>query len=219
MLPGLAGISGFGVIKPTTVTYQGLAKTGFNLTNYNFSSQPLGTASADRVVIVFVSSIRASGGHTVSTVTIGGVSATILVQQSSSGLTGALVAAAVPTGTTGDVVVTLSAGGAGCGVGIWSATGLAGAVAVATGSNTNNAALTLSTDPGGFVVAGCAYDYAAAAGDVTNTWSGATEAFEDNFEEDMRFSGASDIISSSSVTVQPTLSETVTPSVFVAATF
>ena len=88
----------------------------------------------------------------------------------------------------------------------------------ASGSNTDNSELTLFADAGGFVVAGCVYDYDT-VGTMGVSWSGATEHFEEEYETQIDFSGASDIILSSSVAVKPTLDGIADASVFVAATF
>jgi hypothetical protein len=212
MLPGLAGISGFGVIKPTTVTYQAFASSNSALQTYSFASQAFGTASTDRVIIVYVA---AENSGTISSATIGGISATILVQQTSGAVTAGIIAAAVPTGTTGTVAVTMAGTATSCGVGIWSSTGLSGAVATATGSNANLDALTLNVDSGGFVIAGCINN----DDERDATWAGATEVFDDGIDEDVRVSAASDRILVSSVTVQPTLGGAASPVVLVAATF
>jgi hypothetical protein len=213
MLPGLGGISGIGAAKPTAVAYQAFAGSSIEASSFTFSSQAFGTASSDRVIIVVVT-LNHTSTRTISAVTIGGQSATILVQQASGDLTCGIVAASVPTGTTGSVVVTPSASCDACGVAIFSSTGLAGPVAVDTDSNTDLSALTLNMDPGGFVIAACVNQ-----NDRTTTWSGATEAVEDSFDEGRLLSAASDIILSSAVTVQPTLSGAASPTVFVAATF
>jgi hypothetical protein len=214
MLPGLSGIAGINATKTTSVSYQAFQGDGAPKSSYTFSSQPFGAASSGRVVVVAIGSKIGSGSHTISSVTIGGVSASILVQRSSSDLTGGIVAAVVPTGTTGDVVVNLSTAVAQCGVAIWSSTGLPGAVATDTDSNTDLSALTLNVDPGGFVIAACVN-----VDGQTATWSGATEVVDDIFDEGEYLSAASEIIPLSSVTVQPTLSGAASPTVFVAATF
>lgn len=213
MLPGLTGLAGLAAFKITTLAFQTSATDITNVSTYTFSSQPFGTASTDRVVIVTITATQGVNG-TISSVTIGGVSASIIAQQSSGVITCGIAAAVVPTGTTGDVVVNTSTVRDECAIGIWSSTGLAGAVAVASGSNTNLDALTLNAEAGGFVIAVCAND-----GDETTTWSGATEAYDVSLGEYENSSGASDIVLSSSVTVQPTLSGATSPVVFIAATF
>jgi hypothetical protein len=215
MLPGLSGIAGVGGRKVAAVTYQTQTFTQSVGTQFTFSSQAFGTASSDRVVIVSVVVADGTAG-TVSAVTIGGVSATIIRQASDSTLTGAIVAAAVPTGTTGSVVVDLSTSRGACAIGIWSATGQVSAAGVASNSNTDLAELTLVAEDGGFVIGLCCN---LGATPRTTTWSGASEDFDDVAEENTYHSGASAATSGTAVSLQPTLSGAASPTVFVAATF
>ena len=83
-----------------------------DLTTYTFSSQNLGTAAPDRHIIVGVAARKGGSATTISSVTVGGVSATIVDQysnsDSNSNISGIAIAS-VPTGTTGDIVVTFGA--------------------------------------------------------------------------------------------------------------
>jgi hypothetical protein len=212
MLPGITGLAGFGALKATTLAFQASVVQTANASTYTFASQPFGTASSGRVVVVAISAADGDVG-TISSVTIGGVSASIIVQQSSSEVTCGIAAAVVPTGSTGTVVVNTSTSRAECIIGIWASTGLPGAVATDTDSNTDLSALTLTVDPGGFVIAVCANN-----GDRSTTWAGATEDY-DVTGNAIRSSGASEIAGAGSVIVQPTLSGAASNGVFVAATF
>lgn len=213
MLPGLSSIGGTGVRKTAAVSYQ---TETFDITNtdtYTFSSQPFGSASSDRIVIVSVLGYGGSAS-TISSVTIGGVSATIIRQQSTGTTTLGIAAAAVPTGTTGNVVAVFSATKGDCAIAVWSGTGQITAAGVASGSNTDLSEITLASEVGGFVVAVCMN-----INNRTTTWTGATENFDDNFGESEWHSGASLTTEFSAVSVQPTLSDTSTTTVLVAATF
>jgi hypothetical protein len=86
-----------------------------NLTTYTFTGVNFGAADANRRIVIGVL-LRAGGiGRTVSSATIGGVSATILNQQDLN-LSGAgynvhaYLTADVPTGSSGTVAITLAAG-------------------------------------------------------------------------------------------------------------
>lgn len=73
------------------------------------SSVPIGTAAANRLVVVAVHIFDGNlGGRTVTGATIGGVTATIGPQQAASTSTVVLISAMVPTGTTATVALTLS---------------------------------------------------------------------------------------------------------------
>src|SRR3990167_7900479 len=99
-----------------------------NLTTYTWSAQNLGTASSDRYIIVAIISRQVgTTAPTVSSASIGGVSATI-VRQNNSGVsnlnTVAFILANVPTGTTGDVVVTFGSQQVRAAIGMYAATGM-----------------------------------------------------------------------------------------------
>lgn len=174
-----------------------------DLTTYTFSSQSLGDAAGDRHIIVGVHS-RSGSNHTVSSVTVQGIAGTIVAQQSnntSSSSTAAIAIVAVPTGTTGDVVVTLSTGAVRCGVSLWRATGLASTTPVDVDSSTaSNPTATLDTGDG-FAV-GVANQF----GTITFSWTGLTEDLDVQVESNTTFSSAS------ATTTEGTLAITATPS-------
>ena len=143
-----------------------------NLTTYTFSSASFGAADADRYVIVAGGGIT-EGSRTVSSVTIGGVSATISQQvQDGFPVSLAFIAiAAVPTGTTGDVVVTFSSTMGEAAISVYRAVGIASITAYDTGSDTTDPMTTTIDIPaGGFAVAVSSV----ACGSLT-TWTGLTE--------------------------------------------
>lgn len=83
-----------------------------NATTYTFSAVDIGAADTNRMVVVAIAtSSNASSTRTVSSATIGGVSATVNVQVSAAAASfrsAHIISAVVPTGTTGDVVITMS---------------------------------------------------------------------------------------------------------------
>lgn len=141
----------------TVLTYQNnYAQEGSNQNPVTFSNADFGTEAADRYIIVGYSTRNDS--RTINSVTIGGVSATILVQQGDGNTTTGMAIAAVPTGTSGDVVVALSGQADAHYLGVWSATGLASATPVATATSSGNGSdagaqsFTMNTDANGFVI-------------------------------------------------------------------
>lgn len=101
------------------------ATSGASNTTYTFASQNLGAAASDRCIII-TSSLRDSSGFVVSSITVGGVTATITNNHFNSPEVNTVIAIAeVPTGTTGDVVVTMTGTTARCAVDMYRATGLA----------------------------------------------------------------------------------------------
>jgi hypothetical protein len=214
MLPGLAGIPGF-VGGSKAFSYQELKTDGDSLSAYTFAAANLGTAEVGRVIIV---SITANGNaaKTISSVTIGGVSASILVQQSNGFWAGGIAAAVVPTGTTGDIVVNLSNTAGAATVGVYRATGLASVTPIDTDSNTTFSGLTLTAEGGGFLIA--LTTHSGSGGTIT--WANANEDFDTTVADSAnRLSGASIATTSTSITVTPTAAGTPSSQVFVAATF
>ena len=113
--------------------------------NPSYTSQSIGTASSDRVVVVAVSA--RSSAATTTAVTIGGVSASKIVERTSTDTTSAIWAAAVPTGTTATIDVSWSGTVFWQGIAVWAMTGTAGNPAAlnTSGAFNNSATLTIST--------------------------------------------------------------------------
>ncbi len=84
----------------SNLTWRGTQTSSSVTTVYTFSSLTLGTSAADRWVIVGVVCGSAPSG-----VTVGGVTATNVVQDAGAG-SASIWAANVPSGTTGSIVVT-----------------------------------------------------------------------------------------------------------------
>lgn len=157
-----------------------------DLSSYTFSGLSLGAAASDRRIIVSAHSRESSAGVTSlpTAVTIGGVSAAKIVEQTildspgsnvSSGV--ALWWAAVPTGATGDVVVTYDGSQLRGAVSVYRLTGAEGTVAdTATDSvDGGNSVSTTLLVPTTAVHAGVV-SVAGAGG--TAAWTGPTEDAE-----------------------------------------
>jgi hypothetical protein len=87
---------------------------GSTAQSQTFSGVSFGAASASRRIYVGVTAGSSTNGATISSATIGGVSATIFTLKASGGSfsTGVhnILVASVPSGTTGDISITYSAG-------------------------------------------------------------------------------------------------------------
>lgn len=142
-----------------------------------FSAQNLGAASSDRIIVVGIAAHSTNATTDISSVTIAGVTATLSKvhrNTSSQNRITAVVAASVPTGTSGDIVVTYSAAAARTGIGVWRTTGMDITANDTAGSSANapTASLTISSDGLGF---GMAY-----TGEGTTTsWTNLTEEWDD----------------------------------------
>lgn len=120
-----------------TITPTAAAVDASDLTTYTFSSQSFGDAASDRVILVTAAWRLSSGDPVISSATIGGVSATIVRQDHVARGGTAVLAAEVPTGTTGDVVINFDIANSRCGIKVYRATGIS-----LSSPNTNG-----STDP------------------------------------------------------------------------
>ncbi len=93
-----------------------------DLTDYSgqFDGIAIGTADVERYVVVSIAG-QGTASRTVSTVTIGGISATLAVAEESDA--GNYLAeiwyAAVPTGTTADIDIVFSGTMSNCGIAVW----------------------------------------------------------------------------------------------------
>lgn len=160
-----------------TVDYVTTTNSGSGLTTYTFTSVSLGAEGGNRQIIVGISSSVGTSGRTVSSVTVAGVSATSLVFRDSGGGSSrisALWIANVPTGATGNIVVTFSGSMARAGITVYAGRNLTSNTPQATNNdaNTTGAALTLSLTgtTAGFIVAQAMIQ----SSGETFTWSGLT---------------------------------------------
>lgn len=173
------GISGEPVPSATFI-YKGNAEDTANKTSgqtYTFSGKDIGTAHAKRIVVVGLFC-----NVNVTDVTIGGVTATRADAASGSQLY-RIYSAAVPSGTTADIVITVGGNSGRCAI-MWgigypnSATKLGGGTGTATGtSNVVHSISNTVQEIGGFIVAiGGRHD---TLGTATWTWGGADAITED----------------------------------------
>lgn len=176
-----------------SVDWRGFTAATTDASSYTFSSASIGAAYPDRHVALIVGAASSQNNYTrvVSSVTIGGVSATIIEQVRSTqhnypGI-GALVIAAVPEGTSADIVVTFSGTVLRCAVGRWVLRGLASPTPRDTHSELvyNMSTATVDAPKGGVLIGGLVGEY---GGEVTEGLSarasGAFDTYGDyNFKD------------------------------------
>lgn len=126
-------------------------------TTFTFSGKLIGDAASDREVFVSVASYNQGAARSISSVTIAGVTATAVASQmhapGSFCTYAGLWRASVPTGTTGDVVVTFSGTMTGCEIVVYAGYNMASTTPDATiASTTVNSAANLATVNGGFAI-------------------------------------------------------------------
>ena len=111
----------FGGVIPATISLTDNAVSTANVTTYTFSARAIGTAATNRRVAVGI--FISSAGVNIISVTIGGVSASqVVIATKNTGaeiLITAIYMATVPTGTTGDIVVTAGASSYMCGIDVY----------------------------------------------------------------------------------------------------
>lgn len=150
--------------------------SGTDLTTYTFSAQNVGTAAADRFIICTFTGRSVDGtARTITSVTIGGVTATINCQVDNSGSVSGVACAAVPTGTTGDVVLVWSNTMSWADIALYRCTGLSSATALDSGTSVADPGTDTLVIKSGGVTVGIATDD---DGTHTCTWTGLTENFD-----------------------------------------
>lgn len=99
-------------VGPPTLTYIGANTVPTGSSPRTITAAGIGSAVATRLVIVAFTLMEADGSNNISAVTIGGVSATLHVQETSGSKCATVICSAVvPTGTTADIVITFASPG------------------------------------------------------------------------------------------------------------
>ena len=185
-----------------TIEYRGNFVDTASGPTYTFSSKDLGSSATSHKVIVGASG-GGSGPGSVSSITVGGSSATVSVSvQANSEQRTELWYIDGVTATSGNIVVTFS-GGSGChrcGIGVWAIYNGATGAANDTGSSTSDPA----TDTLNISAGGVAIGYAKGGVDPAWTWTNLTEDFDAEMETSTHHSGASDAFASAQVSLSIT---------------
>lgn len=154
------------------------AEDNVDRTVYTFSGLDLGTAAGNRKIVIGITG--QANNRTISSVTVAGLSASAVVTVDTSSDVQALWQVDVPTGTTGDVVVTFSVGVGRCGVGVWA---LYNAKSAAndtdTDTGTSSVSGTIAVPAGGVAIG---YVAAAAANNAVVSGTGITADFDADME-------------------------------------
>lgn len=115
-IPGLAAAIVGAEGPPPAFSYRNNYSDTTNQTNYSFASSDLGTPHSTRLVVV---GVRYDGSNAVSSVTIGGVSATLAVASGNASRPAELWYAIVPSGETGTIAVNGGGAYAFCHIFVW----------------------------------------------------------------------------------------------------
>lgn len=159
------------------VSFLQSASDSSNLTTYTFSGQNLGTEATDRYIIVGIMGRKAgTTNRTINSVTVGGVTATIVHQQFSSTFNtniAGLAIALVPTGAAGDVVVTFGGEMVRAAIALYRATGINPAEFQKLDSIALDPTVALDIPANGFAIG-----VGLTAANSSAAWTGLTEDFD-----------------------------------------
>lgn len=150
-------------------------------TTYTFAGLSIGTPAANRVVIALLSFRGGTTARTLTSVTIGGVAATVhqnisAVSVSSGLMYYVMCSAVVPLGTTADVSATFSGTLLRGGVSTVIVQGASSALPTSsTQASGSGGSLNINVEPGNAVV-GMTGSYSGGAGSVS--WTGLSEIFD-----------------------------------------
>lgn len=171
------------------INYVATVSSTANASSYTFTDASIGTAASDRIVCVVVA-YRSAGNVTVSSVTIGGNAATAAAEcQNFSTNTGfcGIYYLAVASGTTANIVVSLSGTAARCCVDVYEATGI-NSTPHATGTDISSPySISLDIPAEGVALGGFQ-----AAATATVNWTNLTERADTQVESAMQAASASD---------------------------
>lgn len=175
------------------------AQDSTSTSTYTFAGVNIGAESTNRVVVVTVHP-NCSASRTVIGVTIGGVAATLDAASAADWRPSAVARAAVPTGTTADIVVTLSGAANRCGINVFAAP-FPLALVAADAITAFNPSVSVATAAGGWLVAG-----SGKPDNYNMVWTGATEVYETPMGTGPRLGAAYALTTGSTVTVTQTSS-------------
>lgn len=217
MLPGLAPTVA-AATKTAELTWVAATTDTSNLATYTFSGQSFGDANPTRHIIVG-GTARFSSAATISSITIGGVSATVVAQatESTNLLRTFIAIAAVPTGTSGDIVVTMSGGCQACRIGVWRAVYLGSATPsdTLTANNVNDPSGSIDVPANGFIV-GAATNTNSSTGSFTGLTTRAG-AFVESDHYDIQ--GDTSSLTATTVAITAVFDSSNTRGILVAAAF
>ncbi len=151
------------------------AAAGNNSTTFTFTAQNLGAEDAGRYIVVCCGARLGATARTITSVTVGGVTADIAVTTNTTTAGAGVAIALVPTGATGDVVVTWSGFASGCVIQLYRVLGIGGTAASDTDtSSAADPSVSLDVPAGGvaFGTAVCSTNASSAS------WSGLTEDYD-----------------------------------------
>ena len=183
--------AGSSALSATYLSTQVHNTSGATAADASFAGVALGSADSDRLIVAIVQSLTATATGVATGVTIGGVTATSRAAVKHSATSAPFVSiwtAPVPTGTTGDVVVSFGGTRYDVAVSLYSVSVASPTFVASTdsGAATGGATLDLNTTTDGVVIAGSFQQNGTVA-----TWTGLTERAEGDIRTSEYYSTAS----------------------------
>jgi hypothetical protein len=167
---------------PATLSFIGGTEDPGNNTTYTFASVAIGAADATRRVVVVAHWSRATAVVALTSATIGGIAATIHVQDGGAGVGGrvAIISALVPTGTTATIALNFSTAQDRAFIAVYRAINETSAGPTATASDNavsgNQFDVSLNIPSNGWVVAGVNANQSGSG--MVWSWLGITEQYD-----------------------------------------
>lgn len=223
----MTGVASPPLVKATQklVTFGSFAVNPVCAATCPYTGVSFGAADPSRYIIACVGA-GSNGGvpGSLNSITIGGVTATLIVTITGSSNIDrvGIYSALVPTGTSGDIVITWNVNPARQGMGFWRATGFDRIAAVASGTDQTAApAIALASSPGGVVI-GCSVADQAGSSDwsptsVTTDWKQAIGG--DGGGKNFTMTGGHGPTVGGTITPSLTITGTILQNVTVAASF
>ena len=173
-------LAGLGSRAPATIAYVSQNSNEANQASYTFTAQSIGTAASDRFILVGVYAPANTNFGNITGVTIGGSPMTQLVQtEDASGFSDfAVYGLSVPSGTTADIVVSLSGSPDRLGIDVFRANSLSSTTPTATATlNTASVDLvqSITVQSGGIIIGFAGNENTA----TLHTWTNLTERHDD----------------------------------------
>lgn len=189
-----------------TFTYNGVVTSTTDSTSYSFNSVPIGTASANRLIVLCISTGNGTIEDSLVTgVTVGGIAAERVTRIPGYWTACETWAVSVPTGTTANIGVTCSTGTLRCAVFSYSLYGLRStlprSINTFGGENINTGNTPVFAPRGGIVIA---HACTTQAGTTTATWTNITSNYAQKLENSRWKTAASIQVSAPGVVI-PTL--------------
>lgn len=172
----------FASATPASLSFVGATEDAGNNATYTFTNHAIGAAAATRRVVVVVHWSRSTAVGTLNSATIGGVGATIHVQDGGAGVGGkvAIISAMLAAGTTSTIVLNFSSAQDRCYVAVYRAINETAGSPNATASDNavtgNQFDLSIAVPANGWVVAGVNANQAGSG--MTWTLTGVTEQYD-----------------------------------------